>query len=154
MPVLSKAGDEPTGPIQKGSSVRGQYVYWISMVHLTDEVQARHNFRQPFEFDRQHFSGLIVSAHKDCEIEVVETAVFREPYANSTFHLNCLTRASKQFRWKKPAERLRHEHRVLVYYGTNIKSLRGRSLPHSGERTQARRDAGQPRESVSMSAAT
>ena len=113
------AGEQPTGPEQKGGGVQGQYVYWITQPHPR---RPELGYKAPSEFSREQFGELIVKAHKECNITIVETACFQEPHASGEMHHNCLVRAGKQFRWKEPAERLRTEYKVCVDYATHIRT--------------------------------
>ena len=112
----------PTGPLQKGRGVQGQYVYWITMSHPLDETVARLGLKVPGDFSREEFSKLVVEAHAANNIELVETVVFLEPHANGLKHHNCLVRAKAPFRWVKVAELLRRDHNVCVDYGSNIRT--------------------------------
>ena len=112
----------PTGPLQKGRGVQGQYVYWITMAHPKPETVAKLGLRVPTDFDRGSFSELMVQAHAQENIVIVETISFLEPHASGLKHHNCLVRAKTPFRWLKVAQRLRGEHRVCVDYGSNVKT--------------------------------
>ena len=46
----------------------------------TLEVLQRHGVKKPDEFSREKLGKLIVTAHKDCAVKVVETACFMEPH--------------------------------------------------------------------------
>ena len=65
---------------------------------------------------------LIVKAHADCSIDVLETAGFLEPHASGKTHHNCLLRAADYFRWRVPAEQLFDQYQVRVNFGTNIRT--------------------------------
>ena len=116
------AEGEPTGPPQQGRGVRGQYVYWIVFSHPKPETVERLGIKVPTDFDRKTFSQLVVAAHQECGISIVETASFQEPHANGLIHHNCLVRALKQYRWAPIAALLRAEHKVCVAFGSNIKT--------------------------------
>ena len=113
---------EPLGPNQRGRGVQGQYVYWICMAHPMPETVEKLGLKVPSDFDRHSFSQLVVKAHGECDIEIIETACFLEPHASGLMHHNCLVRATKKFRWARPAERLRREYKVCVSYGENVKT--------------------------------
>ena len=112
----------PTGPNQKGRGVQGQYVYWITMSHPKPETVANLGIKVPSDFDRESFSKLMVKAHKEEDIEIVETVAFLEPHASGLKHHNCLVRAKKSFRWLKVAALLRSKYKVCVDYGSNVKT--------------------------------
>ena len=112
----------PTGPPQRGRGVHGQYVYWITMPQPTAEHVLATGVKQPRDFDRDSFRQLMVWAHSDCEVEIVETACFLEPHANGDPHLNLLVRASTQYRWKKVTDRLLQHYRVHVNFGSNVRT--------------------------------
>ena len=116
-----------SGPPQRGSGVKGQYVYWITMVQPTAEVVDRWGLRRPEEFSREEFGKFIVKAHKECDIAVVETACFMEPHASGKPHHNCLARASTQYKWKAVAEKLFYKYKVCVNIGTNIRTWLARN---------------------------
>ena len=65
---------------------------------------------------------VIVKAHADVHVDVVETVCFYETHANGQRHHNCLVRAKNQFRWLHAGARLRAEDNVCVNYGANIKT--------------------------------
>ena len=113
---------EPSGPPQSGRGVQGQYVYWVCMSHPKQETVERLGVKVPGDFTREQFSSLMVKAHRECEVEIVETVCFLEPHANGQKHHNCLLRASKQFRWLRVAQHLRRKYKVCVDYGTNVKT--------------------------------
>ena len=121
--ALPTADEKPSGPKQYGRGMQGQYVYWVGCSHPKDEAVARLGLKRPCEFTREEFSELIVKAHADCDIEVLETASFLEitPSTGTTHH-NCLLRAKTQFRWKKAAEHLFDKYNVRVGYASNIRT--------------------------------
>ena len=92
------------------------------MVQPTPEVRERHNLKKPEAFSRQQFGQLMVKAHEECNVTIVETACFLEPHASGQMHHNCLVRSDGQYRWKTTAERLFQHHRVSVNFGSNIKT--------------------------------
>ena len=116
------AEGEPTGPPQRGSGKKGQYVYWIVFSHPEPETVERLGLKVPTDFTRKTFSQLIVKAHCDCNVQIEETVCFQEPHSNGLIHHNCLVRATKQYRWAAPAKRLRDEYKVCVNFGSNIKA--------------------------------
>ena len=61
--VVVEASGTPSGPRQVGRGVKGEYVYWITMSHPSDEVVQRLGLKVPSEFSREEFSELIVKAH-------------------------------------------------------------------------------------------
>ena len=117
------AEDAPTGPPQHGMNCPGQYVYWISMPHPKPETVARLGLRLPSEFSREAFSELLVKAHAECDVDIVETVTFLEPHASGLPHQNLLVRCLRQYRWKKTATHLLTAHKVLVNFGDNIRSM-------------------------------
>jgi len=112
----------PSGPVQAGRGVQGQYVYWITMSQPKPETIEQLGVKVPADFTRDEFSELIVKAHADVEIDIVETIVFLELHSSGEKHHNCLVRAKKMFRWKKPADNLRQTYKVCVDYGSNIRT--------------------------------
>ena len=112
----------PSGPFQHGRGVHGQYVYAIIFPQPTAEVLANQGVKQPSDFDGRTFRELVVKCHAECDETLVETAFFKEPHANGTFHLNLLLRATSQYRWKKVADRLREHYKVHVNFGQNIRT--------------------------------
>lgn len=68
------------------------------MSHPKPETVAIHGLKVPSDFDRKSFSKLMVKAHAEEEIEIVETVAFLEPHASGLEHHNCLVRAKKSFR--------------------------------------------------------
>lgn len=122
--LLGKAtpDDMPTGPLQHGRGKPGQYVYWITFPHPTDDAIQRLGLRPPTDFDRDGYSRMVVAGHKACGHRVLETATFQEPHASGKPHLNCLVRASAQYRWKKTAEHIFNEYKVRVNFAPHIKT--------------------------------
>ena len=118
--------DEPAGPLQRGRGVPGQYMYWATQSHPSEENAQQ--LRLPTEFTRESFCEFIVKAHNEYFTEkainnsVVEAAVFKELHANGLVHMNALIRARMQFRWKLVADWIRTKHKVFLNYGTNVKS--------------------------------
>ena len=112
----------PSGPKQIGRGVKGQYVYWIVMSHPGDEAVERLGLKVPSEFSREEFSQLVVQAHAEVNVEIVETACFYETHSSGLRHHNCLVRGKAQFKWLRAATRLRSEHNVCVSHGANIKT--------------------------------
>ena len=92
------------------------------MVQPTLEVLQRHGLKKPDEYSREEFGKLIVKAHKDCAVKVVETACFMEPHASGLMHHNCLSRAVTQYKWKAVAEKLFQKYKVSVSFGNNIRT--------------------------------
>ncbi len=113
---------KPTGPLQRGRGVQGQYVYWITQAHPKPETVQRLGLKTPGDFTREEFGKLMVKAHKEMGVDLVETACFLEPHSNGLKHHNCLARAADQFRWLKAAEHLRRKYKVCVDYGSNVKT--------------------------------
>ena len=109
------------GPPQHGRGVKGQFVYWITQSAPTPEVVQQLALRRPAEFSHEEFSSLVVEAHTKCDVEVLETACFKEPDGNGEVHNNLLVRARLQYRWKKVAEKLREE-RVHVDFSTHVRT--------------------------------
>ena len=70
---------ELTGPSQRGRGVHGQYVYWICMQHPKPETVQRTGVKTPADFDRTTFREMLVQSHRECGIEIEETACFKEP---------------------------------------------------------------------------
>ena len=70
------ADGEPTGPRQMGRGVQGQYVYWVCMAHPKPETVGRLRLKVPSDFSREAFSDLMIKAHRESGITIVETAVF------------------------------------------------------------------------------
>ena len=62
-----------------------------------DEAVERLGLKVPFEFNREEFSELIVKAHSEVNLEIVETACFFETHSSALRHHNCLVRAKTQF---------------------------------------------------------
>ena len=110
------------GPPQFGRGVKGQYVYWIVMAQPTQEVVQRAGVKQPADFSRSSFSELVVKCHDEGDEKIIETAIFLEPHANATFHLNALVRAERQYHWKPVAERFLQVYKVRVSCGQNVKN--------------------------------
>ena len=121
-PVPSSDDGGPSGPRQTGRGCNGQYVYWIAMVQPTPAVIASHRLKRPEDYTREEFGKLMVKAHRECGVTVVETACFMEPHASGLMHHNCLARAECQYRWKQTAETLFQKYRVSVSFGSNIRS--------------------------------
>ena len=120
--VVVEASGTPSGPRQVGRGVKGQYVYWITMSHPSDEVVQRLGLKVPSEFSREEFSELIVKAHGEVNVQIVETVCFFETHSSGLRHHNCLVRAKTQFKWARVAGRLRSQYNVCVNYGANIKT--------------------------------
>ena len=120
--MASAADGEPSGPLQFGRSTKGQYVYWITMSQPTPEMVANLGLKRPEEFTREQFGELMVKAHGENDVDVIETVCFFETHANGDRHHNCLVRAKTQFRWLKIASHLRSVYKVCVNYGANIKT--------------------------------
>ena len=90
------------------------------MVQPTPEVMQSHGLKKPDRFTREEFGKLMVNVHRECGVEIVETACFMEPHANGLMHHNCLARAVVQYKWKQVAETLFKKYKVSVSFGTNI----------------------------------
>ena len=88
----------PSGPRQQGRGKHGQYEYWITMPQLKAVTTAEKGVREPEGFTREEFSELIVQAHKEVGVVILETAVLGEPHASGKARLNCRVRAKDQFR--------------------------------------------------------
>jgi hypothetical protein len=85
MPVLGPLEGGPSGPTgrnQTGQGSKGQYVYWIVMVHPTPAVLSSHGLKKPDAYTREKFGKLMTKVHKECGVKIVETACFLEPHAN------------------------------------------------------------------------
>ena len=120
--VVTTPDLQSSGPPQRGRGVPGQYVYAIIMPQPTREVLERTGVRQPRDFHHTSFRELVVQCLAECDVEVIETACFREPHANGDPHWNLLVRAGQQWRWKRCAERLLQVHRVHVNFAENIRT--------------------------------
>ena len=72
------AAEESDGPNQIGRGLRGQYVYWICMVHPKPATVARHSVRLPGSLTRAEFRQVVIEAHMARTVEVVETAMARK----------------------------------------------------------------------------
>ena len=120
--VLSSGEGGPSGPQRTGRGYNGQYVYWVVMVQPTAAIIASHGLKRPEDFTREEFGKLMVKAHRECGVTVVETACFMEPHASGLMHHNCLVRADCQYRWKQTAEKLFQKYKVSVSYGSNIRT--------------------------------
>ena len=105
--TLAMSDVQPTGPVQRGRGCNGHYVYWICFQHPNAETIAEQNLKTPRDFTRESFSALIVQAHRECGISIVQTATFQEPNANGKFHLNCLVLSQTQYRWLQVGKQLR-----------------------------------------------
>lgn len=111
-----------SGPPQRGAGVHGQYVYALIMSQPTPEVLTQSGVKQPSDFDRTTFREMVVKCLAEVDVEVIETACFREPHANGNPHFNLLVRGGRQWRWKKAAERLLGTYRVHVSFAENIRT--------------------------------
>ena len=58
LPILP----DPTGPDQRGRGVRGQYVYWITMVQPEVSTIEAYSLKVPADFSRETFLELVVEA--------------------------------------------------------------------------------------------
>ena len=121
-PATTLATDGPTGPPQTGRGSVGQYVYWITMSCPTDETVARLGLRRPREFTREEFAALMVKAHGEKGVDIVETASFQELHANAEIHQNALVRSKRQYRWRSAAEHLARTYKVHVDFGQNVRT--------------------------------
>ena len=110
-----------TGPPQRGRGANGQYVYWITQAQPKPETLARLGLRAPADFSAESFRALVVAAHTACGVDLVETAFFKEPHENGTFHNNLLVRSLGQYKWLQIAEHLRKE-KVHVDFATHIRT--------------------------------
>ena len=117
----AKPDELPTGPEQKGRGQPGQYTYWTTFPHPTEESIRRLGLRSPSEFSRESFAELAVKVHKDCDVSLLETATFLEPHASGKPHLNVLGRAGSQYRWKKVSETFFNDHKIRVNFAPHIK---------------------------------
>ena len=81
-----------SGPSQRGRGVHGQYVYWICMQHPKPETVQRTGVKTFADFDRITFREMLVKSHRECGIEIEETACFKEPNENGLFHLSLFVR--------------------------------------------------------------
>ena len=118
MPAVETA---PTGPVQRGRGVHGQYVYLIVFSHPTDEAVAAQQLQRPSDFTRASFRELVIEAHAAAGVQLCETAAFEEQHQNGHVHLNLLVRSPTQYRWKEPAAQLRNR-RVHVDFAAHIKT--------------------------------
>ena len=86
MPLADANDKDPdvelTGPSQRGRGVHGRYGYWICMQHPKPETVQRTGVRTPADFDRITLRGVLVKSHRECGIEIEETAYFKEPSEN------------------------------------------------------------------------
>jgi hypothetical protein len=92
------------------------------MVQPTPAVIASHRLKRPEAFTREQFGQLMVKAHAEGNVTIVETACFLEPHASGLMHHNCLVRADAQYRWKQTAETLFQKYKVSVSFGNNVKT--------------------------------
>lgn len=92
------------------------------MAHPTPEVIHSHGLKKPEDHSREEFGKLMVKVHRECGVEVVETACFLEPHANGLMHHNSLVRATTQYKWKLVAETLFKKYKVSVSFGANIRT--------------------------------
>ena len=97
------------GPPQHGRGVQGQYVYWLTFAHPTQESVERFGLKTPTDFydatqswvlAREEFTTLVVNAHAAEQVELVEAACFLEPHENGQPHLNTLVRSLSRYKWK------------------------------------------------------
>ena len=51
------------GPPQHGRGVQGQYVYWLTFAHPTQESVERFGLKLQADFSREEFTTLFVNAH-------------------------------------------------------------------------------------------
>ncbi len=114
--------ERPSGPKQFGRGVKGQYVYWITQPHPKPETIAKYDLKSPSDFTREEFCELVVKAHGECSVNILETAGFMEPHASGKMHHNCLCRADATYRWKSTAEQLFDKYKVRVNFGCNIRT--------------------------------
>ena len=119
-PTTVAAVDRPSGPDQRGSGNKGQYVYWITFPHPKDEHLP--SMKAPSAFSRQEFRDLILQVHTDCSKKILETVVFLEPHQNGKPHLNCLVRCTDQYRWLPVAQKLWDGHNIRVNFAPNIRT--------------------------------
>ena len=98
------AEGEPTGPPQAGRGNNGQYVYWIALAHPKPETIELLELKAPTDFTRKSFPQLIVKAHAECNVQIMETVSFQGPRANGLPHHNAVVRAGKQLRWLESPE--------------------------------------------------
>ena len=122
MPVPSPLEGGPSGPGQSGRGCDGQYVYWVVMVQPNPAVIASHRRKRPEAFTRGQFGQLMVKAHAEVDVTIVEAACFLEPHASGLMHHNCLVRADAQYRWKQTAETLFQKYKVSVSFGNDVKT--------------------------------
>ena len=62
------------------------------MQHPKPETVQRTGVRTPADFDRITLRGVLVKSHRECGIEIEETACFKEPNENGLFLLNLFVR--------------------------------------------------------------
>ena len=63
-PATLANADRPSGPDQRGTGKRGQYVYWITFPYPTDEQLP--SLTAPDSLTRQEFQDIILQTHTDC----------------------------------------------------------------------------------------
>ena len=69
-----------TGPLQHGRGVQGQYMSWITQPDVTPDMIQQHQLKTPSDFDRDQFRAVVVQAHADSNVDVLETVCFQEPH--------------------------------------------------------------------------
>ena len=83
---------ELIGPSQRGRGVHGRYGYWICMQHPKPETVQRTGVKTLVDFVRITFREMPVKSHRECGIEIEETACLKEPNENGLFHFYFLVR--------------------------------------------------------------
>ena len=73
---------ELIGPSQRGRGVHGRYGYWICMQQPKPETVQRTGVKTLVDFVRITFREMLVKSHRECGIEMEETACFKEPNEN------------------------------------------------------------------------
>ena len=73
---------ELIGQSQKGRGVHGRYGYWICMQHPKPETVQRTGVKPPADFVGISFREMLVKSHRECGIEIEETACFKGPNEN------------------------------------------------------------------------
>ena len=126
-PAASADDLPPTGPPQVGCGVKGQYVYAISLSHLTEKGRAL-GLTGPEAFSRESYGKMIAEAYEKADHGTKKTpsleeyAVFMEPHEDGSPHLAALVRSMDRHKWRAVGEWLRKEKNVSVDFGANIKT--------------------------------
>ena len=116
-----------TGPPQHGRGAKGQYVYPITLAHLTETGRAL-GLTGPEAFSRVSFGEMIREAYENADYGtskkpvLEELAVFLEPHEDGSPHFAALVRSADRHKWRPLGEWLRAKKNVSVDFGANIKS--------------------------------